>query len=126
MNWQGFSFHPTKAEITFSESAVFDQTATADLYRLDLSDGGVHQLTSTADVSERIPLWSPNGDLLVYATDEGLTLLDSAGGTQQLKVPAFSCMGCLTWSPNEQWLLFLGRYTDARVRLVRVDDLCVG
>lgn len=57
-------------------------------------------------------VWSPTGDFMAYATDEGLSVADADCKNTRLLVPNqdYVSFSYLDWSPDENWLVFMTVY----------------
>lgn len=88
--------------------AVVD--ARGEIFSVPAEKGPVRNLTATAGVRERFPVWSPDGKQVAYladATDEYEIYLRPASGTgaaKQLTSGLGSWVNSLRWSPDGKWI----------------------
>lgn len=88
----------------------------SDIYQIHLSDGQTHNLTHTPEQSETIPIWSPDGQELLFLLDENLYRMDSSTQEQSLFLDLGNPINNPSWSPDAQYIAFLtaiwdeGRY----------------
>ncbi|WP_412737216.1 amidohydrolase family protein [Krasilnikovia sp. MM14-A1259] len=81
-----------------------DRAGSADLWRRDLTTGAEQQLT-TLPGSQIAPRWSPRGDQIAFADDDGATwVLDLASGQTRKVVTALFQPGRASWSPDGRTL----------------------
>ncbi|BFU42624.1 amidohydrolase family protein [Krasilnikovia sp. MM14-A1004] len=81
-----------------------DRAGSADLWRRDLSTGAEEQLTRLPG-GQVAPRWSPVGDRIAFADDDGATwLLDLASGQVRQVVAAMFQPGRASWSPDGRTL----------------------
>ena len=98
-------------------------SARGDLFRLDPEKASVSNLTRTAGVNERYPVWSPDGRLYAYISDvsgeEQIFVQQTDGGGRPTQVSACveSRLGMLTWSPDGQMI----GYADQRASYYVLD-----
>ena len=112
--WHSFDFNPLKSnEILFSQTpqrSTVSQPYEHDLFLLDLNDEHITRLTDTPDIGETDVSWSPDGKYMASRWD-GITLVDPNSGEEQiLDVGVFYGGNRYTWSPDGQWILFIGDF----------------
>ncbi|WP_207229783.1 amidohydrolase family protein [Krasilnikovia cinnamomea] len=81
-----------------------DRAGSADLWRRDLTTGAEEQLTRLPG-GQVAPRWSPVGDRIAFADDDGATwILDLATGQARQVVPGMFQPGRVSWSPDGRTL----------------------
>lgn len=85
--------------------------ARGDIFSLPAEKGPVRNLTATADIRERAPVWSPDGSTLAYVSDRGgeyeiyLRPAADTGQERQLTNGLGGWIYGLQWSPDSKHLL---------------------
>jgi len=79
-----------------------------NLYVINADGTGLRQLTAGA-TSDRVPVWSPDGEWIAFVRDGKLWIVRPDGSEprrlfRELDEP---CIGDLTWSPNSQQIAFV-------------------
>jgi tricorn protease len=99
--------------------------ARGDLFSLPAEKGPVRNLTATADIRERAPVWSPDGRTLAYLSDRSgeyeiyLRPADGSGEEKRLTSGLGGWIYSLQWSPDSKQLL--ASTADLRLLLVDAD-----
>jgi Tol biopolymer transport system component len=70
------SFSPDGEHVAFT---VFEDSSRHDIHVMRLADGTRHRITEGPD-NDRRPMWSPDGDVLVYSNQAGAMVVPMAGG----------------------------------------------
>ena len=79
----------------------------SDIYTISFPGATVHNLTQTDDISESNPLWSPDGEYLLYRLSGDLYLIDlSNGENRRLADLQSSPAESPVWSPDGQFVAF--------------------
>lgn len=95
-----------------------------DLYLLSPDDGGRRQLTHTPNADEDYPLWSPDGDAIVFSrsTDEGsaLVVIDPDDGVEDVLSPTDDDIP-VVWSPNGTHIAVTRGSDSERLWLIKVE-----
>jgi tricorn protease len=83
-----------------------------ELFTIATDRGDVRRLTSTPDVRETQPQWSPDGKWIAFVSDqsgrEEVWACDERGDHAKKLTDCDSLKGQLTWSPDAKSLLFAG------------------
>lgn len=88
----------------------------SDIYQIHLSNGQTINLSHTPEQSEITPIWSPNGQELLFLLDENLYRIDIASQEKSLFLNLDKPISEPIWSPDAQHIAFLttiwqeGRY----------------
>jgi Tol biopolymer transport system component len=105
------AFSPDGSRIAFDgyprNGAVFGG-ANYDIYVMNADGSGARNLTTSprdvaSGASQSLPEWSPDGTKLLYASDDGLYVMN-ADGSHQTKIAAGSDDGA--WSPDGSQIAF--------------------
>ena len=82
----------------------------ADIYRIPLAGGEPRRLTTTDEVSESFPVWSPDGKTIAFVADRGggeqIWLLPADGGEARVLTDLSTGVADLRWSPDGRSLVF--------------------
>lgn len=108
-HWAGFTFTESEHEMVFAQSRQFLQLFLQDLYRLDLTDMSITQLTETVDIDESSPSVSPDHQYFAYGGMAGLTVVDTAGASRLIP-NVYADTFRYTWSPESNGFLTYGGY----------------
>jgi tricorn protease len=83
-----------------------------ELFTIATDRGDVRRLTTTPDVREKDPQWSPDGKWIAFVSDksgrEEVWLCDERGEHLKKLTDSDSLKSQLTWSPDSKLLLFAG------------------
>jgi hypothetical protein len=104
----GLAWSPDGTSIVFDDIA--GPSDPSDLFIASANGRRVDQLTSTREVSEIDPTWSPDGRTIAFATADGIEEISADGGTSRVVVPT-SPDGQVpsqpAWSPDGTYLTFV-------------------
>lgn len=76
-----------------------------DLYTIKADGTGKRRLTNSPQEYKNFPRWSPTGDVIAYATQGEIRLMDVATGKEQ-KVVTGTRQRLREWSPDGRYLTF--------------------
>jgi len=102
--------------------ALFE--ARGDIFTVPAKNGNIRNLTNSQGIREKNPLWSPDGQQIVYESDVSgeyeIYLIDAKGGgkPQQLTSNNDAWRFAPIWSPDGKYLVFADK--KARLRLLEV------
>jgi Tol biopolymer transport system component len=124
----GLDFSPAGETLALSLADM--QTGTFDIWLLDVERDLPTRLTFDTE-SERVPVWSPDGQWLVYASDQAgrrdelyRKRTNGTGGAEKLFDTNLDCMPS-DWSPDGDLITFTTTDSLGRLRL-NVFDLTAG
>ncbi len=76
-----------------------------ELYKINNDITGHKQLTYNKSVTSQ-PVWSPDGDKIMYLSEDALVFVDSSDGTELTRI-LMTCLFCLpTWSPDGELIAY--------------------
>lgn len=118
----GRTFRRTSYSLAPDGSRVLTEFR-GDIFSLPASDGAVYNLTSTPGAHDRDAVWSPDGSMIAYLSDESgeyqvyVMPYDNPSGRKCLTGFTDGYPDNLAWSPDSKKLYF----TDGLNRLLSID-----
>lgn len=91
------SWSPDGEKLAF---ARVDKTIAGDIWTVDINDGKLKAVTNSPDF-ESYPVWSPDGNLIVYEKERNLWLTTIDGEKTRMIIRNG---GYPHWSPDSKWL----------------------
>ncbi|MDG2291459.1 MAG: PDZ domain-containing protein [Phycisphaerales bacterium] len=95
--------------------------ARGEIWSLPSEQGIARNLTNTAGMAERDPMWSPDGKWITYFSDESdeyelyLIQSDGVGDRRQLTSDGTPFKHATSWSPDSTKLLYTGKAGDVHM-----------
>ena len=78
------------------------------IFVMNADGSGVERLTHEPQASwGRSPAWSPDGSSIAYDGDDGISIMDPAGGGMRLVSPEGQFVGQPSWSPDGAWIAYV-------------------
>ena len=78
------------------------------IFVMNADGSGVERLTHEPQASwGRSPAWSPDGSSIAYDGEDGISIMDPAGGGMERVSPEGQFVGQPSWSPDGAWIAYV-------------------
>ncbi len=91
-------------------------------------ENGERRLTSLGERWKLAPVWAPNSERLVFATNDGaLTLCDvTTGEVREIARTRTGFPPALDWSKDSRWLAYADRHSESRLSAIQLVEVETG
>jgi len=122
--WEDVSDRASSASLSPSgKRALFE--ARGEVFTVPAENGDARNLTRSAGVADRAPIWSPDGANIAWFSDDGdgydllIAAQDGTGEPRRISIGESKMAWEPTWSPDGERIAFVD--DDVRVRVVDVE-----
>ena len=123
--WEDVSDDATSASLSPTGKRALFQ-ARGEIFTVPAENGDARNLTRSAGVADRAPIWSPDGANIAWFSDDGdgydllLAAQDGMSDARRLSISESKMAWEPTWSPDGAYIAFAD--DDVRVRVLEVES----